>query len=81
MGIIPFYICMNDSGVWIQDFALKYFQTFASHYISYLERNAAMVKYLLTYDQIKQYGNEKSISLLVKDIDLLVTHKANNDVF
>lgn len=79
MGIIPFYICMNDSKIWIQEFALIYFQTFASHYISYFERNTAMVKDLLSFDQIRQYGSEKSIHLLVKDVDLLVTHKANNE--
>jgi len=79
MGIIPFYIGMNDSEIWIQNFALKYFQTFASHYISYLERNSVMVKQLLSYEKIKEYGVNHSINLLIDDTDALLTHKTNNE--
>jgi len=79
MGIIPFYICMNDSKIWIQDFALKYFQTFASHYISYLERNTSMVKHLLSFDKIREYGKTNAIDLLVEDVDMLFIHKPNNE--
>jgi len=77
MGIIPFYLCMNDSEVWVQDFALKYFQTFASHYISYFERNPLMVKHLLSFDKIREYGITNAIDLLVEDVDMLVKHKKN----
>jgi len=80
MGIIPFYICMNDSGIWIQEFALMYFQTFASHYISYLERNPSMVKRLLSFNKIREYGIANAIDLLVEDVDLLLEYESKNKV-
>ncbi|MBF0452392.1 MAG: hypothetical protein HQK75_16945, partial [Candidatus Magnetomorum sp.] len=71
MGIIPFYLSMKDKNVWIQNFAINYYQTFASHYISFFERDARMVTKLLTFEQIREYGVANSIDCLVDDIDLL----------
>jgi len=78
MGIIPFFLCMNDKNIWIQQFAINYYQTFASHYISFFERNGQMVTSLLTFDEIRQYGVEHSVDLLVKDIDLLKQYEASD---
>jgi len=50
---------------------VKYYQTFASHYISFFERNENMVKELLSFDQIRQYGVDHSIEILVKDIAIV----------
>jgi len=72
LGVIPFYLSMSDKDYWIQNFALNYFQTFASHYISFFERKPHIVHELLTFKEIREYGVSNSIKLLVKDIDLLL---------
>ncbi|MBF0449362.1 MAG: restriction endonuclease [Candidatus Magnetomorum sp.] len=79
MGVIPFYLCMNDKHLWIQHFALNYYQRFASHYISFFERDAEMVRNLLPFDAIREYGVANSINLLVNDIDLLMGYKSNGE--
>jgi hypothetical protein len=72
LGVIPFYLSMSDKDYWVQDFALNYFQTFASHYISFFERNPDIVQELLSFEEIREYGVSNSIKLLVKDVDLLL---------
>jgi len=37
---------MRPKDFWLHEFAVKYYQTFASHYISFFERNEEMVKEL-----------------------------------
>jgi hypothetical protein len=78
LGIIPFFISLGDKDFWLHEFAVKYYQTFASHYISFFERNENMVKELLSLDQIRQYGVDHSIQKLVDDIDMLQEYKTNN---
>jgi hypothetical protein len=78
LGVIPFYISMNDKDYWIQEFALHYFQTFATHYISFFERNPHIVKKLLSFEEIREYGVTHSIELLEKDVDLLLQFKKEN---
>jgi hypothetical protein len=80
LGIIPFFISLGDKDIWLHEFAVKYYQTFASHYISFFERNEEMVKELLSLDQIRQYGVDHSIQKLVDDIDMLQEYKANNRI-
>ncbi|ETR74074.1 MAG: hypothetical protein OMM_06541, partial [Candidatus Magnetoglobus multicellularis str. Araruama] len=76
LGIIPFYISLSDTNVWLQDFALEYYQRFASHYISFVERKSEMVRDLLTFDEIKEYGLSNAMHFFVKDIALLLDFKA-----
>jgi len=79
LGIVPFFIRMRDKDIWIQQFALAYYQTFASHYISYFERNTDMVNTLLSFDEIREYGLTHSIKHLVKDIDAIEKHRTANE--
>jgi hypothetical protein len=80
LGIIPFYISLSETDEWLQDFALKYYQTFASHYISYFERNETIVRKLLSFHQIRKYGLDHSIEMFVEDIDTLQEYKAENRI-
>lgn len=69
--VVPFYFDMGENKVWYPDFAVKYFQTFASHYISFLERDPTPVERIWTLEQIKAYGESRSLALLVEDVDAL----------
>ncbi|KPA17836.1 protein containing ATPase domain, prokaryote [Candidatus Magnetomorum sp. HK-1] len=79
IGIIPFIISLGDTNVWLRNFALKYYKTFASHYISYIERDVDMVSNLLTFDEIREYGLTNSIKLIVQDVDMLMKYKDDKD--
>jgi hypothetical protein len=66
MKIIPFFISMSDKDIWIRQFAMKYYQTFASHYISFLERDVNLVTSLLDYEDILDYATRHQINFLSK---------------
>ncbi|MCP4113319.1 MAG: hypothetical protein GY749_48610, partial [Desulfobacteraceae bacterium] len=68
--VIPFYISIPDVKVWFPDFAGRYFRTFASHYISFLERDEMLVDNILSLNQIREYAAAKSHKLLKNDADL-----------
>lgn len=73
--IVPFYYEIRDRAIWLPNFALHYYQTFASQYISYLERDPSLVRHLLTLEKIQEYGEKKGISVFVDDAKELL--KAN----
>ncbi len=66
--VVPFYLEIPDDRVWFPDFARLYFRTFASQYISFLERDQTYVRDLLSLEEIQEYGQEKGLRLLVKDV-------------
>ncbi|MEN8216950.1 MAG: hypothetical protein ABFS56_11380 [Pseudomonadota bacterium] len=74
-AVIPFYFDIADRGVWYPDFAIKYYRTFASQYISFIERDEELVNLPLTLEQIREYGLKNSNQLLVDDIDSLLIDK------
>jgi len=74
-GVIPFYFDITENKIWYPDLAMKYYRTFASHYISYLERDSALIDDLLTLEKIRAYGVKKSIEPLVSDVDLMLQNK------
>jgi hypothetical protein len=71
-SVIPFYFSIPDAPIWYPNFALKYYRTFASHYISFLERESKWVRELLTMEQIRAYGQKNAISVLVNDVDSML---------
>ncbi len=70
--VIPFYISIPDAPIWYLTLAVKYYRTFASHYISFLERDPQLVRELLTLEQIRAYGQANAISVLVNDVDSML---------
>ncbi|MDM8519787.1 hypothetical protein QUF64_07050, partial [Anaerolineales bacterium HSG6] len=46
--VIPFYISIPDAPVWYVNLAVGYYETFASHYISFMERDPQLVGKPLT---------------------------------
>ncbi len=69
--VIPFYINISEKKMWLPDFAEQFYRAFASQYISFLERDEAMVREPLSLDAIRQYGLDNGNNSLVKDIDLI----------
>ncbi|MCB0061538.1 MAG: hypothetical protein KDE19_05470 [Caldilineaceae bacterium] len=73
--VIPFYFDIADKDVWLPAFAVDYYRAFASQYISFLERDDQPVRRPLSLEQIRAYGIEKGITLLVDDVDELRRHQ------
>jgi len=73
--VIPFYFDIADQEIWYPNFAVKYYCSFASQYISFLERDAKLVRKILNLEQIKEYGLAKSNELLVEDVESLFYYK------
>jgi hypothetical protein len=76
--VIPFYFEFGEHKIWYPDLAIDYYSTFASQYISFLERNEKWVSKLLTLEQIKQYGLNNSIEEFVDDVDFFIQNKEVN---
>ncbi|HLC15059.1 MAG TPA: hypothetical protein VJL89_02385 [Thermodesulfovibrionia bacterium] len=68
-AVIPFYFAFEENKIWFPVFAMNYFQTFASHVISFLERNEEMVRTLLTFEEIRDYGKSESVNFFVKSVN------------
>lgn len=75
-AVIPFYVSIPDSSIWYVTWAVDYYITFASHYISFMERDPTLVNGLLTLEQIKAYGQAHGNSVLVSDVDQIVQYRA-----
>ena len=74
-AVVPFYLDIAEKKIWYPDFAFKYFRTFASQYISFLERDAALLKKPLTFDEIRAYAKAKSMKDILRDVDLMLHDK------
>ncbi len=77
--VIPFFISIPDVPIWYPNFAIKYYRTFASHYISFLERDPQWVRDIMSMEQIRVYGQENSIAVLVHDVTAMLEYKQSKD--
>lgn len=77
--VIPFYLSIPDAPIWYATLAIRYYETFASHYISFMERDPQLVGKPLTLEQIKAYGQAKSNIVLVEDVDYILNYKQSGD--
>ncbi|MDM8561373.1 hypothetical protein [Candidatus Parabeggiatoa sp. HSG14] len=74
--VIPFYFSFDEKKIWYPDLAIDYYCAFASQYISFLERQEKWVNTPLSLEEIKEYGEKNSNSLLVKDTTFLEQNRA-----
>jgi len=74
-GVIPFFFDIAESNIWYPDFAIKYYCSFASQYISFLERDEQLVTQPLNLDKIREYGLANSNPRLVGDVDELLKYQ------
>jgi GTPase SAR1 family protein len=77
--VIPFYISVPDAPIWYLNFAEKYYTTFASHYISFIQRDPALIMEPMTLEQIRDYGQAHGIRVLVNDINAILGYKESKD--
>ncbi len=69
--VIPIYFSVPEHKLWYPSFALLYYRTFATQYISFLERDAKLISNLLRMDQIKAYGEAHGVAALVDDVEAI----------
>ncbi len=69
--VIPFYFEIAENKVWYPTFAIRYYCAFASQYISFLERDATLIKEPLSLAEIRAYGQANAIRSFVRDVDTL----------
>ncbi len=67
--VIPFYFDIAEKKIWYPNLAVKYYRAFASQYISFLERDQALVRKHLSLEEIREYGLSKSIKPFVDDVN------------
>jgi len=73
--VIPFYFDIAEKKIWYPDLAIKYYRAFASQYISFLERDAKLVRIPLSLEKIRDYGISNSIEVFVQDVNLLLEER------
>jgi hypothetical protein len=74
-GVIPFYFDISENKAWYPYFAIDYYCSFASQYISFIERNEKLIRQPLTLEEIREYGLTHSNQRLVGDVDSLLKNK------
>jgi len=77
--VIPFYLSVPDAPMWYLNFAEKYYTTFASHYISFIQREPALVMEPMTLEQIRDYGQAHGIRVLVNDVNAILGYKESKN--
>jgi predicted transcriptional regulator len=74
--VVPIFFSIADSEIWLPDFAIHYYQTFASQYISFLERIEKYVENPLSLDDILEYGKNHDLDLFEKDVHALIENES-----
>jgi len=78
--VIPFFYSIPESKVWYPDFAISYYCTFATQYISFLERDASLVRdQSLSLEQIQAYGESNSINTIRRQAEAMLYHKEKEE--
>lgn len=78
-AVIPFYFSFAENKTWYPTLAINYYRTFASQYISFLQRKPHLVGGLLSLETIREYGITHGIENLVDDIDSLNIDKERGE--
>ena len=73
--VIPFYISIPEAPIWYLTLAVDYYETFASQYIAFMERDPQLVSKPLTLTQIKTYGQTHGNTVLVEDVDYITMYR------
>jgi len=77
--VIPIFFGIEDTSIWLPDFAIKYYQNFASQYISFVERKEIYVENPLKLEQILEYGKNKSIDIFGEDIKAILNYQSHEN--
>jgi len=78
-AVIPFYFDVADVKTSLFELSVKYYCTFASQYISFLERDISLVDYPLSLQEIGEYGRAKSNTNLTRDVVALLNYQKHRN--
>ncbi|MEM7536275.1 MAG: hypothetical protein AAF639_29090, partial [Chloroflexota bacterium] len=70
--VVPFYFDFADKNIWLHKLALNYYTSFASQYISFLERDPILIDSHLTVEQIHAYAVEKNLRKMIRDTEYIL---------
>ena len=73
--VIPFYFDIADKDVWYPKFAITYYRAFASQYLSFLERDPAIIRNPLTLEKILEHGVKLKNDAVVQDAEYILQHQ------
>jgi Restriction endonuclease len=73
--VIPFYFEIEEAPIWYHNFAIKYYRAFASHYLSFRERNPEWVRTPLSLENIRDYAVKHDLHVIVNDVDFILQNK------
>ena len=76
--IVPFYISIREKRIWLPELAANFYRTFASQFISFLERDPAPVRNPSTLNQIKEYGLSCNLRQMAEDADFIMGEQERN---
>ena len=74
MNSVAVQYYLNGKGT-LPDLAIKYYRAFVSQFISFIERDAKLVREHLTLEEIREYGITNSITSFVRDVNILFQEK------
>jgi Restriction endonuclease len=73
--VIPFYLLINEKAIWYPNFAILYYQTFVSQFISFRQRDPTMVRTPLSLEKVRQYAATNNLQAIVDDVDFIIQNK------
>ncbi|SLM31338.1 conserved hypothetical protein [Desulfamplus magnetovallimortis] len=73
--VIPLFFEIGEEKKWFPDFAIQYYCSFASQYISFLERKEPLVTMPMDLQAIKTWGKSKSHTYIVNDVNIIMRAK------
>ncbi|MCP4105987.1 MAG: hypothetical protein GY749_10685 [Desulfobacteraceae bacterium] len=76
--VIPFYFSIPETKMWYPNFAVDYYCTFASHYISFMERDESLVRHPMRLEEIREYGRANAVKLFTDDIEAIRDYRSGN---
>ncbi|MDM8561905.1 hypothetical protein QUF54_00960, partial [Candidatus Marithioploca araucensis] len=75
-AVIPFYFEFGEIKIWFPNLAIKYYCTFASQFISFLERDSKLANNLLSLEEINEYAVSHSMTPMIRDVKFLLQRAA-----
>lgn len=73
--VIPLYFDIAENKVWYPDFSIRYYRTFATQFISFIQRDSSLVGKSLSLENIMMYGAQHSIQQFSEDIKSILNDK------
>ncbi|MEM7536901.1 MAG: hypothetical protein AAF639_32280 [Chloroflexota bacterium] len=74
-AVVPFYLDIEDHDISQFEFAVKYYEAFASQYISFLEREPIFIRKPLSLEKIYEYGVNKKLDSFADETGYVIKYR------